>query len=49
MTQTMLIGLIGFPSSFAAMKWLDANAVGPTEWRLNGHPGSYTYIPRRRR
>jgi hypothetical protein len=37
--------VIGFPSDFAAFKWLDQNAVGPTCWRLNGHPGHGVYSP----
>lgn len=38
-------GLHGFPSTFAAFKYLDAIAQGPCSWRLNGYPGAQLYRP----
>ncbi len=40
--------VIGFPSSFAALKYFDQCANGPVSWRLNGHPGVYVYDPDQR-
>lgn len=38
-------GIVGFPSSFAADKWLTRTADGPASYRLNGHPGTYVFDP----
>lgn len=37
--------MIGFPSSFAAFKYLDAHAAGPVSWKLNGEGRPQTYTP----
>jgi len=36
-------GIVGFPSSFAAFKYLESMAVGPVSWKLNGNPNVQRY------
>lgn len=38
-------GLVGFPSAFAAFKYLDATAAGPCSWKLNGESRPQAYDP----